>query len=97
MMSFQGDTYAKNGLGMMYRDGLGVKKDRNRALSYFQAASGEVLPETQINLGRTEAHVNLGRMYLGKHSCLRLLLRWQLKKETRCIRRWGQANGISVF
>jgi SEL1 protein len=41
-----------NGLGSMYRDGLGVAMDQNKALNYFQAASAENLAEAQVNLGR---------------------------------------------
>ncbi|GMK53528.1 hypothetical protein CspeluHIS016_0101140 [Cutaneotrichosporon spelunceum] len=47
-----GDREAHNGLGIIYRDGLGVKKDREKALKYFEASAGLDLPDAEINVGK---------------------------------------------
>lgn len=41
----------------MYRDGLGVKEDIDQAVAYFQSAANAEL---------ADAHVNLGRYYMGQ-------------------------------
>lgn len=41
-----------NGLGIMYRDGLGVPRDMAKALSHFQTAAAADHPEALVNLGR---------------------------------------------
>lgn len=48
----QGDHQCQNGLGLMFRDGLGVHRDLNKAFAYFKAAAAENLVEAQINLAR---------------------------------------------
>jgi TPR repeat protein len=53
----QGDRESHNGLGIMYRNGHGVKKNTQRAGSYFQAAA---------NYELADALVNLGKLYLGR-------------------------------
>lgn len=47
-----GDRECHNGLGIIYRDGLGVKKDEKRSLSSFKAAANQDLAEAQVNLGK---------------------------------------------
>ena len=54
---FQGERESYNGLGIIWRDGLGVKADLAKAQEYFQAAADQ-------DLG--EAHVNLGKLALGE-------------------------------
>lgn len=39
-------------LGIIYRDGLGVTPDINKAIQYFKTAAGADLPEAQINLAK---------------------------------------------
>ncbi|KAH8926050.1 HCP-like protein [Atractiella rhizophila] len=51
-----GDRESHNGLGIMFRDGLGVAKDINKALQHFQTAA-------QADLA--DANANLGKFYLG--------------------------------
>lgn len=53
----QGDRESQNGLGIMYRDGLGVRQNIEKALEYFQLASDAEL---------ADANVNLGKYYMGK-------------------------------
>lgn len=36
----------------MYRDGLGVSRDLNKAFAYFKAAAAENSAEAQVNLAR---------------------------------------------
>ena len=55
----QGERESYNGLGIIWRDGLGVKADLFKAQEYFQAAADQ-------DLG--EAHVNLGKLALGPSS-----------------------------
>lgn len=50
--SRQGDRESHNGLGIMYRDGLGVIVDLAKSLAHFQAAGGQDLAEAQINLAK---------------------------------------------
>ncbi|GAA5994789.1 ubiquitin ligase complex subunit HRD3 [Rhodotorula paludigena] len=50
--SKQGDRESNNGLGIMYRDGLGVERDLKKALQLFHAAAQLDLAEAQINLGK---------------------------------------------
>lgn len=47
-----GDPEAYNGLGIIYRDGLGVPPNRDRALKYFESAASAELHEAQVNIGR---------------------------------------------
>ncbi|KAK8847683.1 hypothetical protein IAR55_005542 [Kwoniella newhampshirensis] len=47
-----GDREAFNGLGIIYRDGLVVTPDRQKASHYFQAAAAQDLAEAQINLAK---------------------------------------------
>ena len=56
----QGDKEAHNGLGIMYRDGLGVPVDKVKAYHFFQAAAGQDLAEAQVHLGK----LHLGGFYL---------------------------------
>ena len=47
-----GDREGYNGLGIIYRDGLGVKQDIKKALACFDAAAAQELAEAQVNMGR---------------------------------------------
>ncbi|WVO15922.1 hypothetical protein L204_103587 [Cryptococcus depauperatus] len=47
-----GDREAMNGLGIMYRDGLGIGVDLQKAQGYFQAAASGGLPEAQTQLAK---------------------------------------------
>jgi SEL1 protein len=47
-----GDRECHNGLGIIYRDGLGVKKDEKKALTNFNIAAGQDLAEAQVNMGK---------------------------------------------
>lgn len=47
-----GDRECHNGLGIMHRDGLGVKKDEKKAVTSFKLAAGQDLAEAQVNLGK---------------------------------------------
>lgn len=42
----------------MYRDGLGVPVDKQKAYAHFQAAAGQDLAESQINM----AKLHLGKI-----------------------------------
>jgi SEL1 protein len=58
----QGEREAHNGLGVMYRDGLGVKQDIKKAFVHFTHAAGQALAEAQVNLAkihlaRNEVHL----------------------------------------
>ncbi|GAA5878161.1 hypothetical protein JCM3774_004315 [Rhodotorula dairenensis] len=48
----QGDRESNNGLGIMYRDGLGVERDLKKANLLFHAAAQQDLAEAQVNLGK---------------------------------------------
>ncbi|GAA5916071.1 hypothetical protein JCM6882_008305 [Rhodosporidiobolus microsporus] len=48
----QGDRESHNGLGIMYRDGLGVERDMKKALAYFAAAAQQDHADAQVNLGK---------------------------------------------
>ena len=56
-----GDMHGLNGLGLMYRDGLGVEKDEAAAAQWFRKAA---------DLGHSGAAVDLGWMYsnLGEYA-----------------------------
>ncbi|GAA5849904.1 hypothetical protein JCM8547_000949 [Rhodosporidiobolus lusitaniae] len=54
----QGDRESNNGLGIMYRDGLGVERDVNKAMAFFHAAAQQDHVEAQVNLGKY--HFGLG-------------------------------------
>lgn len=41
-----------NGLGIIYRDGLGVKADETKANNHFTVAAGQDLAEAQVNMGK---------------------------------------------
>jgi len=41
-----------NALGIVYRDGLLVTADPQKAYNYFQAAAGQDLAEAQVNLAK---------------------------------------------
>lgn len=56
-----GDRESHNGLGIMYRDGLGVPVDQVKALGHFQTAAAADHPE---------ALVNVARYHLGKPTIL---------------------------
>lgn len=47
-----GDKESLNGLGIIYRDGLGVKVNTKIAMSHFLNAAGQELAEAQVNLGK---------------------------------------------
>ncbi|GAA5955010.1 hypothetical protein JCM21900_002759 [Sporobolomyces salmonicolor] len=48
----QGDRESNNGLGIMYRDGLGVERNLKTATMLFHAAAQQDLAEAQVNLGK---------------------------------------------
>jgi SEL1 protein len=47
-----GDRESHNGLGIMYRDGLGVAEDQVKALSHFQTAAAADHPDALVNVAR---------------------------------------------
>ncbi|KAJ3513423.1 hypothetical protein NLJ89_g2960 [Agrocybe chaxingu] len=47
-----GDRECHNGLGIVYRDGLGVRQDVKHAMLHFNAAAGQELAEAQVNIGK---------------------------------------------
>jgi SEL1 protein len=48
----QGDRESHNGLGIMYRDGLGMPVDMTKAVSHFQTAAQADHAEALVNLGK---------------------------------------------
>ena len=46
-----GNARAQNNLGVMYQRGLGVAKNFQKALSWFEKAAAQNLPEANVNLG----------------------------------------------
>ncbi|CEH11917.1 Extracellular protein SEL-1 and related proteins [Ceraceosorus bombacis] len=56
-----GDVEGYNGLGVMYRDGLGMPRDVKKAVEYFEAASNMGVASSQ------EGCVNLAQIHLDKH------------------------------
>lgn len=48
----QGDRESNNGLGIIFRDGLGVEPDLKKANALFLAAAQQDLAEAQVNLGK---------------------------------------------
>ncbi|KAF9451494.1 hypothetical protein P691DRAFT_807605 [Macrolepiota fuliginosa MF-IS2] len=54
------DKECHNGLGIIYRDGLGVKSNLKAALKHFTAAASQDLAEAQVNLGKY--HYNKGEI-----------------------------------
>ncbi|KAF8583800.1 HCP-like protein [Ramaria rubella] len=55
-----GDRECHNGLGIMWRDGLGVKRDEAKAVANFGIAAGQDLAEAQVNMGKY--HYNRGEL-----------------------------------
>jgi SEL1 protein len=47
-----GDRECHNGLGIIWRDGLGIKKDERKAVANFGIAAGQDLAEAQVNMGK---------------------------------------------
>ncbi|TFK44877.1 hypothetical protein BDQ12DRAFT_40330 [Crucibulum laeve] len=47
-----GDRECHNGLGIIYRDGLGIKVDLKKSLAHFNVAAGQDLAEAQVNIGK---------------------------------------------
>jgi SEL1 protein len=47
-----GEAEAHNGLGVIYRDGLGVTVNRENALRYFETAASSDLADAQVNIAR---------------------------------------------
>ena len=47
-----GDRECHNGLGIIWRDGLGVKKDERKGITNFGIAAGQDLAEAQVNMGK---------------------------------------------
>lgn len=45
-----GEKYSQNNLDVLYRDGLGVKKDSDQALHWFAKAAAQGYDEAQVNL-----------------------------------------------
>ncbi|GJJ08477.1 hypothetical protein Clacol_002695 [Clathrus columnatus] len=61
-----GDRECHNGLGIMYRDGLGAKKDEKKSLTSFKIAANQDLAEAQVNLGKYHYYrgeLNLANTY----------------------------------
>ena len=54
----RGDRESYNGLGVMYRDGLGVERNLKTSLLHFHTAAQQDLAEAQVNLGKY--HFGLG-------------------------------------
>ncbi|GAA5962122.1 hypothetical protein JCM3765_005531 [Sporobolomyces pararoseus] len=54
----RGDRESHNGLGVMYRDGLGVERNLKTSLLHFHTAAQQDLAEAQVNLGKY--HFGLG-------------------------------------
>ncbi|UZJ51868.1 hypothetical protein CBS101457_001188 [Exobasidium rhododendri] len=48
----QGDPESYNGLGLMFRDGLGIPRDVKKAAEYFEAAAGAHSVDGCINLAK---------------------------------------------
>ncbi|KIM40271.1 hypothetical protein M413DRAFT_446444 [Hebeloma cylindrosporum] len=57
-----GDRECHNGLGIIYRDGLGTKVDNKLSFAHFTAAAGQELAEAQVNIGKY--HYYRGEMAL---------------------------------
>lgn len=57
--SYQGDKESQNGLGIIYRDGLGVKQDIKQAVLHFKIGAG---------YENAESDVQLAKLSLGKWS-----------------------------
>ncbi|KAH9485480.1 putative Sel1-like repeat-containing protein C1B3.10c [Psilocybe cubensis] len=57
-----GDRECHNGLGIIYRDGLGVKPDTKKSVAHFNIAAGQELAEAQVNIGKY--HYNRGELTL---------------------------------
>ncbi|PWZ00052.1 hypothetical protein BCV70DRAFT_200223 [Testicularia cyperi] len=53
-----GDAASYNGVGVMLRDGLGVKRDVSKAVSYFEAAAKAGHGEASVNVAKV--HLDLG-------------------------------------
>jgi TPR repeat protein len=51
MSAEQGDEIAKNNLGLLYLNGLGVKENYTLAFYWFQKSAEEKYAEAQGNLG----------------------------------------------
>ncbi|MDG1833320.1 MAG: tetratricopeptide repeat protein, partial [Verrucomicrobiota bacterium] len=45
-----GDALAQNNLGVMYNEGLGVNQDIEEAMTWFNTAAEQKLPEAEYNL-----------------------------------------------
>ncbi|KAK4054803.1 ERAD-associated protein [Microbotryomycetes sp. JL201] len=58
----QGDRESNNGLGILFRDGLGVERDVKKANAYFHVAAQHDLAEAQVNLGKF--HFGMGEYAL---------------------------------
>ncbi|GAA5872577.1 hypothetical protein JCM16303_004569 [Sporobolomyces ruberrimus] len=58
----RGDRESHNGLGVMYRDGLGVDRNLKTAIMHFHAAAQQDLAEAQVNLGKY--HFGMGETVL---------------------------------
>jgi SEL1 protein len=56
------DRESHNGLGIMYRDGLGVERNLKTAIMHFHAAAQQDLAEAQVNLGKY--HFGMGETVL---------------------------------
>src|SRR3954447_24434925 len=50
-MAEAGDPLAQATLGVMYRDGLGVKQDDAEALKWFRKSAEQDFPAGQVSLG----------------------------------------------
>lgn len=59
-----GDRESHNGLGIMYRDGLGVAPDPVKALSHFQTAASADHPEALVNVARYHLGMTENLFYL---------------------------------
>lgn len=51
-IAISADRESHNGLGLMYRDGLGVERNEKKAYTHFRTAAQADLAEAEVNLGK---------------------------------------------
>lgn len=66
-LHIKGDRESNNGLGIMYRDGLGVERDIKKAIAFFHAAAQQDHAEAQVNLGKYHFGTPLSSLFLPLH------------------------------
>ena len=81
MASAENHAWATNNLGLLYRDGLGVPRDKDKAHEYFQRAASQHNPWAYVNLADaafgSEKDANKGIEWLeegGKNQCTLCLI-----------------------